>query len=106
MGYYDGKRTGEERNPNCPIIAELGVVDTTLDRDEYYVEDVHGKVVKGRVVTLYIDEYGKSKYILCNGRGKIDSGMDAYGGFTLGNMYDNKDDCRASIHFMYDNWER
>lgn len=40
MGYYDKRRNGEERNPNCPYFSLLGKVDTTLDRDEYYVEDI------------------------------------------------------------------
>ena len=34
VGYYDIKRNGEERNPNCPYFSLLGKVDTTLDRDE------------------------------------------------------------------------
>lgn len=44
MGYYDIKRNGEERNPNCPYFSLLGKVDTTLNRDEYYVEDINGKI--------------------------------------------------------------
>ena len=105
MGYFDSKRTGEERNPKCPAFTLLGAVDTTLERNEYYVEDVNGKVVKGWVTGLYLDMNGTVKHILRNGRGRIDSGMDDMGGFRKGNMYDNKEDCRNEIHLFYDNWE-
>lgn len=55
MGYYDIKRNGEERNSNCPCFSLLGKVDTTLDRDEYYVEDINGEIQRGRITdTIYI----------------------------------------------------
>ena len=105
MGYYDIKRNGEERNQNCPYFPLLGAVDTTLDRDEYYEEDINGKVQRGRVVELYCGRNGEELYILCNGRGRIKSGYDAYGGFRKYHMYDNKDDCRDLVHYAFDGWE-
>ncbi len=105
MGYYDIKRNGEERNPNCPYFPLLGAVDTTLDRDEYYVEDINGKIQRGRVTELYCDRNGNGLYILRNGRGQIKSGYDDYGGFRKYHMYDNKEDCKDLVHFSFDEWE-
>ena len=105
MGYFDEKRNGEERNKNCPYYELLGAVDTTLDRDEYWVEDINGKIQKGHVTELYSDTNGNDLYILRNGRGKINSGFDSYGGFRKYHMYDNKEDCRDLIHYACDNWE-
>ena len=105
MGYFDYKRNGEERNPNSPYFALLGEVDKTLARDEYYVEDNNGKIQKGRIVELYCGRNGEELYVLYNGRGKINSGYDRYGGFRKYHMYDNKEDCRDLIHFSYDDWE-
>lgn len=105
MGYYDLKRNGEERNPSCPYFSILGEVDTTLDRDEYYVEDINGKIQCGRVTEIYADRNGNDLYILRNGRGKIHSGYDGYGGFRKYHMYDNKDDCKSLIHYAADGWE-
>lgn len=105
MGYYDIKRNGEERNPNCPYFSLLGKVDTALDRDEYYVEDINGKVRRGRITDLYSDRFGNTLYILRNGKGKINSGYDDLGGFRKYHLYDNKEDCKNLAHYASDNWE-
>ena len=105
MGYYDIKRNGEERNPNCPYFSLLGKVDTTLDRDEYYVEDINGKVQRGRITDLYCDRFGNDLYILSNGKGKINSGSDDFGGFRKYHLYDNKEDCKNLAHYASDKWE-
>ena len=105
MGYYDIKRNGEERNPNCSYFSLLGKVDTTLDRDEYYVEDINGKIQRGRITDLYSDRYGNVLYILCNGRGKINSGYGDFGGFRKYHLYDNKEDCKNLTHYATDEWE-
>ena len=104
MGYYDIKRNGEERNPNCPCFSLLGKVDTTLDRDEYYVEDINGKIQRGRIMDIYFDKHG-DLYILRNGRGKINSGCDDLGGFRKYHLYDNKEDCKNLVHYAYNEWE-
>lgn len=103
MGYYDIKRNGEERNPNCPF--SLGEIDNTLDRDEYYVEDINGKIHRGRIFDLYGDRNGNVLYVLRNGRGKINSGYDDLGGFRKYHLYDNKEDCKIHAHYAFDNWE-
>ena len=105
VGYYDIKRNGEERNPNCPYFSLLGKVDTTLDRDEYYVEDINGKIQQGRITDIYSDRYGNGLYILRNGRGKINSGYDDLGGFRKYHLYDNKEDCKNLAHYAFDGWE-
>ena len=104
MGYYDIKRNGEERNSNCPCFSLLGKVDTTLDRDEYYVEDINGEIQRGRITDLYSDRYGHDLYILRNGRGKIKGGYE-FGGFRKYHLYDNKEDCKKLIHYALDDWE-
>ena len=104
MRYYEMKRDGSERNPNCPYLPLMTPVDTTLDRDEYYVE-VGDKIYKGRVVEIYSDMHDNEYFVLYNGKGKIHSGCDLYGGFRKYNMYDNKEDCRDAIHWGYDAWE-
>ena len=105
MGYYDIKRNGEERNPNCPCFSLLGKVDTTLYRDEYYVEDINGKIQRGRITDIYYDKFGNDLYILHNGRGKINSGNDDFGGFHKYHLYDNKEDCKNLAHYAFDEWE-
>lgn len=105
MGYYDIKRNGEERNPNCPYFSLLGKVDTTLDRDEYYAEDINGKIKRGRITDIYSDSQGNCLYILCNGIGKINSGYDNFGGFRKYHLYDNKEDCKHLVHYASDCWE-
>lgn len=32
MGYFDGKRNGEERNKNCPYYELLGAIANTLEK--------------------------------------------------------------------------
>ena len=105
MGYYDIKRNGEERNPNCPCFSLLGKVDTTLYRDEYYAEDINGKIKRGIMTDIYSDEHGNALYILRNRTGKINSGYDNYGGFRMYHLYDNKEDCKNLVHYAYDFWE-
>ena len=105
MGYYDIKRNGEERNPYCPYFSLLGKVDTTLNRDEYYVEDINGKIQRGRITDLYCDRFGNDLYILSNGKGKINSGYDDLGGFRKYHLYDNKEDCKNLAHYAFDGWE-
>ena len=105
MGYYDMKRNGEERNPNCSFFSLLSKVDTTLDRDEYYVEDINGKIQRGRITDLYSDRYGNDLYIMHNGKGKINSGYDDLGGFRKYHLYDNKEDCKNLVHYGSDGWE-
>lgn len=84
---------------------ELRDRDKDLPEDEYYVEDQNGKIVRGYITDIYNDEYGNGKYILRNGKGRINSGFDRYGGFRMYHLYDNKEDCRDHAHYGFDLWE-
>ena len=83
--------------------------DPELKKNEYYVRDGAGRVrrVNIRDIWPHIDgaqEYGV--YEVGTGR-RIDAGYgDPFRGFRMGELYDNREDCRNHEHDMCDEWER
>lgn len=85
---------------------ELRDRDNSLDEFEYYVEDLNGKIQKGWITDIYFDfQANREMMILRNNRGKITSWRNDLGSFTKSDLYDNKEDCKASAHAFCDDWE-
>lgn len=80
--------------------------DESLGEDEYYTLTATDRVEKGYIADIAMNRYGEDIYRLRNKRGIIYSyGSDALGYMKMSCMYDNKEDCKNSTHFAYDNWE-
>ena len=84
--------------------------DPELDVDEYYVQDTAGRIQKVSVTDIFPDivhdttTYGVRR--ASDGK-VIDAGYgDPFIGFSMGCMYDNKQDCRDRTHGVFDGWER
>ena len=81
--------------------------DPELGDDEYYVRDGAGRVRKVYLRDIWLHdestEYGV--YEVGTGR-RIDAGYgNPFRGFRMGEIYDNREDCRNHEHDMFDGWE-
>lgn len=81
--------------------------DPELEDGEYYVRDGAGRVRKVYVRDIWLHdestEYGV--YEVGTGR-RIDAGYgNPFRGFRMGEIYDNREDCRNHEHDMFDGWE-
>ena len=80
--------------------------DKTLDFDEYYIEDKNGRIVKGWLSEIGATN-GHTVYRLRNNKGIIYGYYsDEQGYARMCHLYDNKEDCKKSTHYLYDNWEQ
>lgn len=86
--------------------------DPALDPLDYYVEDMRGRAVTVHIQQIADDQYGTTIYQVRTASGNLvhgpwESEPDLLGGgwYTLGNLYDNKEDCIHSEHCMFDGWE-
>lgn len=81
--------------------------DKDLGDGEYYVRDTAGRVRRAWPANIWLhrDEVTYDMYE-CSSKRRIESGWyDPFRGFTKGYLYDNKEDCRAETHDLYDGWE-
>ena len=82
--------------------------DETLGFDEFYVRDTAGRVRRVRVVEILPHNHSMTYGLveISTGR-RIDAGNGSeFVGFTRGQMYDNRNDCRDNTHDWVDDWER
>ena len=82
-------------NPRDP---ELGPFD-------YYVLDNAMRVQKVHVTDIYPNKDDLYHIVYTDSGRQVKSWLDGYGGFPLGFLYDNKEDCRAMTHSWYSGWE-
>lgn len=83
--------------------------DPDLGQDEYYVLDTAGRVQRVRLTDIFPGrighetEYGVRR--VSDGK-RIDAGLgNPFEGFSMFELYDNKQDCRDRTHCCYSNWE-
>ena len=79
--------------------------DTSLGVFEYYAQDSSGRVQKVEIVDIL--PYRETTYygiVQVNTRKHI-KGWREYEAFAMGDLYDNKEDCKNDTHLGYDYWE-
>ena len=86
--------------------------DPELDPLDYYVEDMLGRAVHVYIGQIAVNSYGTTIYQVRTESGRLvhgpyetDSELFGGGWYTMGSLYDNKEDCVHSAHSMYDRWE-
>lgn len=86
--------------------------DPELDPLDYYVEDMRGRAITVHIQQIAFNSYGTTIYQVRTASGNLVHGPrecepDLLGGgwYTMGNLYDNKEDCIHSEHSMFDGWE-
>lgn len=86
--------------------------DPDLDPDDYYVEDMRGRAVTVHIQNIAYNKYGTTIYQVRTDSGRLVHGPwetepDLFGGgwYTKANLYDNREDCIHSEHCSYDDWE-
>ena len=86
--------------------------DPELDPFDYYVEDMRGRAITVHIEQITFNSYGTTIYQVRTESGRLVHGpyetdTELFGGgwYTMGNLYDNKEDCIHSEHSMYDGWE-
>lgn len=87
--------------------------DPELDTFDYYVEDMRGRALKVHIEQIAFNSYGATIYQVRTDSGRLVHGpyeteTELFGGgwYTMGSLYDNKEDCIHSEHSMYDDWEK
>ena len=82
--------------------------DPALGWDEYYVQDTAGRVQHVRLTDVFPGkpgqeiEYGVRRV---SDNRYIDCGLGDFRGFTMADLYDNKQDCKDRTHGGYSFWE-
>ncbi len=80
--------------------------DTTLGDFEYYVQDSSGRIQKVEIQNFCpCGENMLYQVVQVDTRKRV-KGWKKYDGFTMSDLYDNKQDCKDNSHYMYDGWER
>lgn len=81
--------------------------DTTLGDFEYYVEDLSGRIQRVEITDILSPLDDETIYLVVqsNTRKRV-KGWQKYDGFTMGYLYDNKQDCKDGTHNCYSYWER
>lgn len=86
--------------------------DPELDECDYYVLDMADRVQRVHIVNIgYSGKHAIHQVITDRGHlvhGPYEEMPDLLGGgwYRMAALYDNKPDCRASEHSMYDDWEQ
>lgn len=82
--------------------------DETLGFDEFYVRDKAGRVRRVMVVEILPHKNTMTYGVIESGSyRRIDAGNGSdFVGFTRGQLYDNRNDCRNNTHDWVDDWER
>ena len=80
--------------------------DESLESFEYYVKDMNDRIQKVEITDICLLANGETVYLVVQAktRKKI-KGWHRYDGFTMGFLYDNKQDCRDGTHDCYSYWE-
>lgn len=79
--------------------------DTSLGVFEYYAQDSSGRVQRVEIVEIL--PYRETTYysiVQVKTRKRI-RGWREYEAFAMGDLYDNKEDCKNDTHLGYDYWE-
>ena len=86
--------------------------DPDLDPLDYYVEDMRGRAITVHIQNIAYNSYGTTIYQVCTDSGRLVHGpyeteSELFGGgwYTMGSLYDNREDCIHSEHSMFDGWE-
>lgn len=79
--------------------------DPELGDDEYYVEDLSGRIVKVRIVDINPSKGMGTVYgvVMANSARRVNPGYD--NGFAMSELYDNKQDCKDMTHAGFNHWE-
>lgn len=83
--------------------------DTTLGDFEYYVKDLSGHVQRVEITNILplLDDNDETIYLVVqSATRKRVKGWQKYGGFTMGYLYDNRQDCKDCTHNCFSRWER
>lgn len=86
--------------------------DPELNPFDYYVEDMRGRAVTVHIYQIALNIYGTSIYQVRTASGNLvhgpyetDPELLGGGWYTMGSLYDNREDCIHSAHSMFDGWE-
>ena len=86
--------------------------DPDLDPLDYYVEDMRGRAITVHIQNIASNSYDTTIYQVCTDSGRLVHGpyeteSELFGGgwYTMGSLYDNREDCIHSEHSMFDGWE-
>lgn len=86
--------------------------DPDLGPFDYYVEDMRGRAITVHIQNIGYNSYGTTIYQVRTDSGRLvhgpwetDAELLGGGWYTMGNLYDNKEDCIHSKHCGYDHWE-
>ena len=86
--------------------------DPDLEDDWYYVLDARDRPVKVRIFAIAFDREGNTIVQVCDKAGRFVHGPYETDSVSLGgswyhegSLYDNKPDCKSSLHSWYHDWE-
>ena len=81
--------------------------DKSLGDFEYFVEDMNGRIQRVEITDILPRTDADTIYLVvqANTRKRV-KGWQQYDGFTMGYLYDNKQDCKDNTHNCYSDWER
>lgn len=87
--------------------------DSDLEDGWYYVLDIRNRPIKVRIANIAFDRYGEDIVQVFTESGRLvhgcyetDSETLGGGWYQMGALYDNREDCRYSVHSMCNYWER